>query len=166
MSLGSEIAIGKDLTLTGAGPEVTFIQADITSGTATFRVFQVTKGNTVSMSGVTIRHGNPTNANGGGILNSGVSGVPRVLPGKAVILDPMLATGGSACLAVELLVDEGYAPESIYFTGVVAAREGFERLAEVIPRPNITVVAIDPELNDKKYIVPGLGDYGDRYYGT
>jgi uracil phosphoribosyltransferase len=39
-------------------------------------------------------------------------------------------------------------------------------LAEKIPRSNITVAAIDPDLNDKKYIVPGLGDYGDRYYGT
>ena len=91
---------------------------------------------------------------------------PKNLPDRAVILDPMLATGGSACLAVEFLFDAGYEPEAIYFTGVLAARDGYDRLAGAIPRSNITVVAIDPELNDKKYIVPGLGDYGDRYYGT
>ncbi len=91
---------------------------------------------------------------------------PKILPSRAVILDPMLATGGSACLAVEFLLNAGYRPEAIYFTGVLAAREGFERLARVIPQSNITIVAVDPELDNKKYIVPGLGDYGDRYYGT
>jgi uracil phosphoribosyltransferase len=85
---------------------------------------------------------------------------------RAVILDPMLATGGSATLAAGLLMNEGYAPQDIYFTGVVAAREGIERLATVIPRDNIVVAATDPALNDQKYIVPGLGDYGDRYFGT
>jgi uracil phosphoribosyltransferase len=50
--------------------------------------------------------------------------------------------------------------------GVVAAQEGFDRLASEIPADNITVAAIDPILNEKKYIVPGLGDYGDRYFGT
>ena len=91
---------------------------------------------------------------------------PKILPSKAIILDPMLATGGSAWLTVEFLVDAGYGPEAIYFTGVLAAREGFERLALVIPESNITVVAVDPKLDNEKYIVPGLGDYGDRYYGT
>ena len=91
---------------------------------------------------------------------------PQYLPNRAVILDPMLATGGSACLAVDFLLDAGYSPEAIYFTGVLAAREGLERLALVIPQSNITVVAVDPELDSRKYIVPGLGDYGDRYYGT
>lgn len=91
---------------------------------------------------------------------------PATMPGRAVILDPMLATGGSACLVAGLLADMGYRPESIYFTGVVAAQEGFDRLAEVIPSSNITIAAIDPELNGSKFIVPGLGDYGDRYYGT
>ena len=91
---------------------------------------------------------------------------PKQLPGRAVILDPMLATGGSACLAVESLLMEGYKAEEIYFTGVLAAQEGFARLAGFIPQTNITVAAIDPGLNDKKFIVPGLGDYGDRYFGT
>lgn len=78
----------------------------------------------------------------------------------------MLATGGSACLAVESFLMEGYRAEEIYFTGVLAAQEGFARLAGFIPQTNITVAAIDPGLNDKKFIIPGLGDYGDRYFGT
>ncbi|MBD3166873.1 uracil phosphoribosyltransferase [bacterium] len=88
------------------------------------------------------------------------------LPACAIILDPMLATAGSAVMAVRVLREEGYRPQSIYFVGVVAAEEGFNRLAEHIPEANITVAAVDPLLNDKKYIVPGLGDYGDRYFGT
>lgn len=91
---------------------------------------------------------------------------PKELPVKAIILDPMLATGGSACQAVDFLKCRGYNPNNIYFAGVIAAQEGFDRLAQAIPNVNITIVAIDPKLNSKKYIVPGLGDYGDRYFGT
>ncbi len=100
------------------------------------------------------------------IPNSYYIKVPKHLPGKAVILDPMLATGGSACLAAQALLDIGYRPQVIYFTGVIAAREGLDRLSQLIPEGNITVSAIDPNLNEQKFIVPGLGDYGDRYYGT
>ena len=91
---------------------------------------------------------------------------PQALPRKAVIIDPMLATGGSALMAVDILAGQGVELENIYFAGVVAARYGIHVLARKIPRSNITLMAVDPDLNDKKYIVPGLGDYGDRYYGT
>ena len=91
---------------------------------------------------------------------------PADLPRRAVILDPMLATGGTACAAVETLMGQGYEPCDIYFTGVLAAPEGMSRLSDVIPRSNITVAAVDLGLDARKFIVPGLGDYGDRYYGT
>jgi uracil phosphoribosyltransferase len=91
---------------------------------------------------------------------------PRVLPGRAIVLDPMLATGGSAGLAIAALRRLGYTQESIYFTGVIAAEEGLRCLSRLIPEAHITVAAVDPALNPQKYIVPGLGDYGDRYYGT
>jgi uracil phosphoribosyltransferase len=91
---------------------------------------------------------------------------PRVLPHRAIVLDPMLATGGSAGLAIAALRRQGFAPESIYFAGVIAAEEGFKCLSRLIPGAHITVAAIDPDLNHQKFIVPGLGDYGDRYYGT
>lgn len=91
---------------------------------------------------------------------------PPELPARAVVLDPMLATGGSACAVVDLLTQAGCAPENIYFSGVIGCPEGLERLAAAIPRANITLAAVDPTLNARKFIAPGLGDYGDRYFGT
>ena len=61
---------------------------------------------------------------------------------------------------------EGFSADAIHFVGVLASREGMDRLASVIPRANISVVAVDPELDAQKFIVPGIGDYGDRYFGT
>lgn len=92
--------------------------------------------------------------------------LPNPLPEYAVILDPMLATAGSAVMAVQVLKQAGYPSEKIHFLGVVASQVGYERLASLIPETNITLAAIDPELNEQKYIVPGLGDYGDRYFGA
>lgn len=91
---------------------------------------------------------------------------PQTLPPSALIIDPMLATAGSACLVAELLMRRGYSAGDIHFVGVLAAREGMERLAGVISRANIRVIAVDPELDARKFIVPGIGDYGDRYFGT
>ena len=91
---------------------------------------------------------------------------PEAMPPRALIIDPMLATAGTACLVAELLMRESYSADAIYFVGVLASREGMERLAGVIPRANISVVAVDPELDARKFIVPGIGDYGDRYFGT
>ena len=90
---------------------------------------------------------------------------PAVMPTKALIIDPMLATAGTACLVAELLMREGYSADDMHFVGVLGSREGVERLAGVIPRGNISVVAVDPELDARKFIVPGIGDYGDRYFG-
>lgn len=92
---------------------------------------------------------------------------PAKLPRRAVIIDPMLGTAGTAGLAARLLIEDGLKPEDIYFAGVLAAPEGIDRLASIIPRANITVMAVDPDgLNSRYFITPGLGDFGDRYYGT
>ena len=91
---------------------------------------------------------------------------PEAMPLRALIIDPMLATAGTACLVAELLMREGYPADDIHFVGVLASREGMDRLAGVIPRANISVVAVDPELDARKFIVPGIGDYGDRYFGS
>ena len=88
------------------------------------------------------------------------------LPRRAVILDPMLATAGSACYAAELLAGKGIRAEDVHFVGVLAAQEGLDRLASVLPRGNITLAAVDPGLDERRFIVPGIGDYGDRYFGT
>ena len=91
--------------------------------------------------------------------------LPEIKKGDDVIvLDPMLATGGSAFRAISLLTDKGVDCSNLYYVGMVAAPEGLERIQEF---PITTVIAsIDQSLNENKFIVPGLGDFGDRYFGT
>jgi uracil phosphoribosyltransferase len=86
--------------------------------------------------------------------------------GSAVVflLDPMLATGGSAAMAVEGLEARG--ARRVRLVSIVAAPEGVERLAAEAPDTEVYTAAVDRGLNDRKYILPGLGDFGDRLYGT
>lgn len=87
------------------------------------------------------------------------------LEGRLVLLlDPMLATGGSASAACSALFDQG--AERISLLSVVAAPEGVARLDKAHPDVDIYTVALDDGLNDLAYIVPGLGDFGDRLFGT
>jgi uracil phosphoribosyltransferase len=81
-----------------------------------------------------------------------------------VILDPMLATGGSALATLQLLHKAG--ATSLRLACIVAAPEGVELLVKADPSLLIFTCALDRELNERKYIVPGLGDFGDRYFGT
>jgi uracil phosphoribosyltransferase len=81
-----------------------------------------------------------------------------------LLLDPMLATGNSTVAAVEILERAGAA--SITLVALIAAPEGIARLAESHPEVRVVVAAIDSHLNEHGYIVPGLGDAGDRLYGT
>jgi uracil phosphoribosyltransferase len=81
-----------------------------------------------------------------------------------LVLDPMLATGGSAVATVDILKDWG--ASKIKFMGVIAAPEGVEHFTERHPDVPIYVAAIDDHLNDDGFIVPGLGDAGDRQFGT
>jgi uracil phosphoribosyltransferase len=86
--------------------------------------------------------------------------------GHAVVflLDPMLATGGSAAMAEEGLRERGAA--SVRLLCIVAAPEGVAELGRRAPGVKVYTAALDRELNDRKYILPGLGDFGDRLYGT
>ena len=81
-----------------------------------------------------------------------------------LILDPMLATAGSATAAVDILKQWG--AERTKFLGLIAAPEGVKRLSEAHPDVPIYLAAIDERLDDHAYIVPGLGDAGDRQFGT
>jgi uracil phosphoribosyltransferase len=81
-----------------------------------------------------------------------------------VLVDPMLATGGSAIDALNQIKAAG--GRSIRMACVVAAQEGIDAVLNAHPDVEIYTVAIDAELNAHKYIVPGLGDFGDRYFGT
>lgn len=83
---------------------------------------------------------------------------------EVIILDPMLATGGSAMDAIELLKSKGV--KKIKFLCVIAAPEGIKRVESAHPDVQIYCAAIDDHLNGDKYIVPGLGDAGDRIFGT
>jgi uracil phosphoribosyltransferase len=91
--------------------------------------------------------------------------VPRELSDRLVIVvDPMLATGNSAVAAVTRLKEEG--ANNIKFVCLLAAPEGIQAFSEAHPDVHIFTAAIDDRLNDHGYIVPGLGDAGDRLYGT
>ncbi|MCD6553119.1 MAG: uracil phosphoribosyltransferase [Anaerolineae bacterium] len=81
-----------------------------------------------------------------------------------LILDPMLATGGSAVATVDILKKWG--AQRIKFVGIIAAPEGIKALTETHPDVDIHVAAVDDHLNEIGYIVPGLGDAGDRLFGT
>ena len=83
---------------------------------------------------------------------------------EVIILDPMLATGGSASDTINMLKKDGV--KKIKFLCIIAAPEGIERLRREHPEVQIFTACIDKELNDKGYIVPGLGDAGDRIFGT
>ena len=80
------------------------------------------------------------------------------------VLDPMLATGGSASAAIQFIKDKGVT--DIFFLCLIAAPEGVKRLSEDHPDVEIFIGALDEKLNEHGYIVPGLGDAGDRLFGT
>ncbi|EGW32165.1 uracil phosphoribosyl transferase [Spathaspora passalidarum NRRL Y-27907] len=80
------------------------------------------------------------------------------------LLDPMLATGGSAMMAVEVLLSRGVKSEQIFFLNLLAAPEGIKAFHSKYPDVKIITGGIDERLDEDKYIVPGLGDFGDRYY--
>ncbi len=90
--------------------------------------------------------------------------VPELGGRPVLLLDPMLATGGSAAFASTLLKERG--ATDVRLVCVVAAPEGVRRLAEEHPDVRVVTAALDDRLNDVGYIVPGLGDFGDRLFGT
>ena len=91
--------------------------------------------------------------------------LPEGIEDKLVlIVDPMLATGGSACDAIKLLKERGC--KHIKFMAIIGAPEGVSRVAEAHPDVNIYVSTLDRCLNENGYILPGLGDAGDRLFGT
>jgi uracil phosphoribosyltransferase len=90
--------------------------------------------------------------------------LPPVQRRHVLVLDPMLATGGSGSAATSAVKEGG--PASIRFVCVVAAPEGIRRMEADHPDVPIFTAAIDRQLNERGYIVPGLGDFGDRLFGT
>ena len=83
---------------------------------------------------------------------------------EVFVVDPMLATGGSSVAAIQMLKDKGV--KRIHFMCIIAAPEGVKRMQEAHPDVDVIVGALDDHLNEHGYIVPGLGDAGDRIFGT
>ena len=91
--------------------------------------------------------------------------IPKDLASAEVfLLDPMLATGGSAVMAIEGL--RGMGARAVQLLSIVAAPEGVAHVEADCPGTRIWAASLDRELNDRKFILPGLGDFGDRLYGT
>jgi len=89
---------------------------------------------------------------------------PHLEGSEVVIADPMLATGGSAAHAFDVV--KAHHPQSIRFVCLVAAPEGLQKLADAHPDVPVTTATVDDRLDERGYIRPGLGDAGDRLYGT
>jgi uracil phosphoribosyltransferase len=91
--------------------------------------------------------------------------LPPIGPSTTVlIVDPMLATGGSACTALDLVFGAG--AQDVRLLSIVSAPEGVATVEAAYPNVPIFTASVDRQLNDQKYILPGLGDFGDRLYGT
>lgn len=91
--------------------------------------------------------------------------LPRQNPvNTALVIDPMLATGGSACVAIETLKEWGV--PQICLLSIISAPEGVQRIRNEYPDIPIFTCAVDRQLNDQKFILPGLGDAGDRIFNT
>jgi uracil phosphoribosyltransferase len=88
----------------------------------------------------------------------------EIKTGIVIVIDPMLATGGSASAAIKILKEKG--ATDVRYVGLVGCPEGIERLHLDHPDVSIYLAALDERLNEKGYIVPGLGDCGDRLFGT
>jgi len=92
---------------------------------------------------------------------------PNVRDMNILLCDPMLATGGSAKAAIRTMVEKhGVATERIVFANMITCPEGLKAMADEYPEVKIVTASIDICLNEEKFIVPGLGDYGDRFFNT
>jgi uracil phosphoribosyltransferase len=83
-----------------------------------------------------------------------------------LLMDPMLASGGSAICAVQKLVSHGIALERITFVNLISSPEGLTALFDAFPTLRVVSGCCDPSIDDRKFILPGVGDFGDRYYGS
>jgi uracil phosphoribosyltransferase len=84
---------------------------------------------------------------------------------RVIMLDPMIATGSTACTALDIITQQVPSTQ-ILFVGIISAPEGINAIKKTHPEVRLIVAGQDAHLNDKKFIVPGLGDFGDRYFGT
>jgi uracil phosphoribosyltransferase len=95
------------------------------------------------------------------------SALPKDIARQHVLLlDPMLATGGSALMAIQVLLDAGVVEENIVFVNLLSAPEGIAAVCERHPRLKIVTSSVEQRLNENAFMIPGIGDFGDRFFGT
>lgn len=93
--------------------------------------------------------------------------LPKTVSEKRVfLLDPLLATGGSASATIEVLMSKGVKEENIFFLNMISCEEGIKQMFIKYPKIKIMTAKVDKYLLPNKYIAPGIGDFGDRFYGT
>lgn len=93
--------------------------------------------------------------------------IPSFSPENPILLlDPMLATGGSSCLAIDTLLEKGACESQITLVSAIAAPEGIDHLKAQHPGVHTIIAQVDQHLDPHKFIYPGLGDFGDRFFGT
>ena len=85
---------------------------------------------------------------------------------QIIVIDPMIATGGTGCETLTMLDKLGVDMKTALYVSIISSPEGLALLNKEFPTVTVITAACDSHLNDKKFIVPGLGDYGDRYFGT
>jgi uracil phosphoribosyltransferase len=83
-----------------------------------------------------------------------------------LLMDPMLATGGTASAAIEVLLDAGVPEDNILLMNLLSAPEGIAAVRQRHPKVRMVTSSVEERLNDKAYMLPGIGDFGDRYFGT
>eukprot|EP00920_Eleutheroschizon_duboscqi_P024738 GHVT01061336.1.p1 GENE.GHVT01061336.1~~GHVT01061336.1.p1 ORF type:complete len:214 (-),score=44.86 GHVT01061336.1:321-914(-) len=91
---------------------------------------------------------------------------PDISKRFVLLLDPMVATAGSVLMAIDVLLKNGVCVDNIVFVNLVAAPEGLKALYAVHPNIKVVSAAVDDTLDAHAYIIPGIGDFGDRYFGT
>jgi uracil phosphoribosyltransferase len=95
------------------------------------------------------------------------SALPADIAARHVLLlDPMLATGGTARAAIQILLDNGVAEDRIVFVNLITVLDGIAAVCDRYPKVKIVTSAIEESLNENAYMLPGIGDFGDRYFGT
>jgi len=85
---------------------------------------------------------------------------------KVLLVDPMLGTGGSSSAAMKILLEHGVKEENILFLNLLGCSEGLWVLKKAFPKLRVVTCGVEPRMNEHKYLVPGIGDFGDRYYNT
>jgi len=83
-----------------------------------------------------------------------------------IVLDPMIATGGSALAALRILESQGIKENRIIFVSLICAPQGLKRVKKNFPKIKVITVSVEKGLSKDKFILPGIGDFGDRFFGT